>query len=55
MRTRETTDYLLRAVPTTLWLRVKARAAGEGRTVRAVVLRLLERYVREGRRGRKAP
>lgn len=43
-----TRSYLLREIPDTLWSRVKARAAGEGRSLRYVVLRLLGDYARRG-------
>jgi hypothetical protein len=37
--------YLLRDIPDDLWIRVRRAAAAEGRTLRAVILRLLTRYV----------
>lgn len=46
MKEPATTKYLLRGVPADLWRRVKARAASEGVTVRALILRWLERYAR---------
>lgn len=41
-------SYLLRGVPDGLWTQVKARAVAEGRVIRLVILRLLERYVARG-------
>jgi hypothetical protein len=38
--------YLLRDIPPDLWRQVKAKAAIEGVTVRAVILRMLEAYAR---------
>lgn len=40
--------YLLKRIPDDLWIRVKQRAADEGRPLRFIILRLLERYVIEG-------
>ena len=37
--------YTLRAIPPELWAAVKAKADAEGRTLRAVLLRLLVAYV----------
>jgi hypothetical protein len=38
-------SYLLRAIPDSLWRRSQQRAHGEGRAIRVVLLRCLERYV----------
>lgn len=40
--------YLLRDIPDELWIRVKQRAAKEGRSLRFVVLKLLGRYAQIG-------
>ena len=40
--------YLLRDIPDDLWVRVKRRAAKEGRNLRYVVLRLLGYYADKG-------
>jgi plasmid stability protein len=40
--------YLLRNIPDDLWVRVRQRAASEGRSLRFVILKLLEHYVRHG-------
>jgi hypothetical protein len=40
--------YLLRNIPDDLWVRVKRRAAKEGTPLRFILLKLLERYVRDG-------
>ena len=45
--------YLLRNIPDDLWIRVKRRAAQEGRPLRFIVLKLLERYALEGWEGRE--
>jgi len=37
-------SYLIRAIPDTLWRRVKVAAARRGETVRAAILRLLAEY-----------
>jgi hypothetical protein len=41
-------SFILRNIDPKLWAAVKKRAAGEGRTIRWVVLRLLQLYAREG-------
>lgn len=41
-------DYALRGVDRALWNRVKARAAGEGRSIRFVILALLKVYAAHG-------
>jgi hypothetical protein len=41
-------DYRLQNIPPDLWRQVKARAEGEGRSIRFVVLRLLEVYAEHG-------
>lgn len=43
--------YLLRNIPDDLWIRVKRRAAREGRPLRFVIVKLLERYARDGWNG----
>lgn len=43
-----TTTYLLRDVPVTLWRRVRSRAARDGRSVRGILLDLLEYYATRG-------
>lgn len=43
-------NFLLRDIPPDLWRRVKARAALEGTTLRALFLAFLEKYAA----GRKA-
>jgi hypothetical protein len=40
--------YLLRQIPDDLWVLVKRRAAAEGHSLRFIVLKLLEAYVRMG-------
>jgi hypothetical protein len=40
--------YALRNVSAELWRMVKARAAREGRTIRGVILLLLQHYVDHG-------
>lgn len=40
--------YLLRDIPDELWIRVKKRAAKDGRNLRVIVLRLLEYYAKRG-------
>lgn len=40
--------YLLRDIPDDLWVRVKRRAAKEGRNLRYVILRLLGLYADKG-------
>jgi hypothetical protein len=40
--------YLLRAIDPELWAAVRARATGEGRTIRYILLTLLQRYVQQG-------
>jgi hypothetical protein len=40
--------YLLRQIPDDLWVLVKRRAAAEGHSLRFIVLKLLEAYVRGG-------
>lgn len=42
------TSFILRNIDPKQWAAVKKRAAGEGRTIRWVVLRLLQLYAREG-------
>lgn len=48
LRGEQVTDYTLRTIPEGLWREVKVRAAQEGRTVREVILGLLERYAAGG-------
>lgn len=43
--------YLLRDIPDDLWIRVKRRAAKEGRSIRWIVLKLLETYAAHGING----
>ena len=45
--------YLLRDIPDDLWIRVKRRAADEGRSLRWIILRLLGRYADDGIRDEK--
>lgn len=40
--------YLLRDIPDDLWIRVKRRAAKEGRSLRWIVIELLKRYADHG-------
>lgn len=40
--------YLVRDIPDDLWVRVKQRAAKEGRSLRWVILKLLSLYSRKG-------
>jgi hypothetical protein len=40
-------NYILRDVPPDLWEAVRARAAEDGEPLKAVILRLLQRYVAE--------
>ena len=40
--------FVLRQIDEALWRAVRARAAGEGRTLRQVLTALLEHYVRHG-------
>lgn len=40
--------YLVRDIPDDLWVRVKRRAARDGRNLRFIVLRLLESYAKNG-------
>lgn len=47
------TSYALRNISAELWTRVKRQAAAEGRTLRSVILMMLERYAREGMNGQK--
>jgi len=42
--------YLLDHIPPVSWVKVKARAEREGRTVRFVILTLLNEYLRHGLR-----
>lgn len=44
----EQVDYALRGVDRDLWTRVKARAAGEGRSIRFVLLAFLKVYAAHG-------
>ena len=41
-------NYLLRKIPDDLWIRVKRRAAKEGRPLRWILVKLLERYASDG-------
>jgi len=41
--------YLVRNIPDDLWIRVKRRAAKEGRTLRWIILRLLHYYANGGK------
>lgn len=40
--------FLLRDIPDDLWIRVKRRAAQEGRSLRAVIVLLLKDYAAHG-------
>lgn len=40
--------YLVRNIPDDLWVRVKRRAAKEGRSLRWILLKLLSRYSDHG-------
>jgi hypothetical protein len=40
--------FLVRNIPDDLWVKVKRRAAKEGRSLRWVIIRLLERYSKAG-------
>lgn len=40
--------YHLRDIPDDLWVRVKQRCHGEGRTIRFVIVALLQRYADVG-------
>lgn len=40
--------YLLRNIPDELWIRVKRRASRDGRPLRFIILKLLERYASHG-------
>ena len=40
--------YLVRDIPDDLWIRVKRRAAKEGRSLRWIILKLLGRYADKG-------
>jgi hypothetical protein len=42
----KTITYLLRNIPTTLWDRAKHRAVDEGLTLRALILKALEEYLK---------
>ena len=48
-------NYLLRTIPDDLWIRVKRQAAKEGRPLRWIILKLLERYAKEGLNGAARP
>jgi hypothetical protein len=39
-------SYLLRGIPADVWRRVKAKAAADGISVRALLLQWLEEYAR---------
>ena len=39
------TAYIIRGIPADLWRKVKAKAATQGVSVRAVILRLLQEWV----------
>jgi hypothetical protein len=43
-----TVDYALRDVDRELWTRVKVRAAGEGRSIRFVLIEFLKLYAHYG-------
>lgn len=47
--------YLLRNIPDELWIRVKRRAASEGRPLRFIILKLLEYYAAHGLNGFTKP
>jgi hypothetical protein len=40
--------YLVRDIPDDLWIRVKRRAAKEGRSLRFIILKLLGLYADKG-------
>ena len=40
--------YNLRGIPVDLWKRVAAKARAEGHTMRWIILKLLEAWVKEG-------
>ena len=40
--------YLVRDIPDDLWVRVKRRAASEGRSLRWIIITLLEYYAKHG-------
>lgn len=42
----KTITYLLRNIPTTLWDRAKHRAVDEGLTLRSLILKALEEYLK---------
>jgi hypothetical protein len=44
----ETTSYLLRDIPVRIWKAAKQRAIRDDLDMRAVILLLLERYVKSG-------
>ena len=41
-------SYILRDVDPQLWQKLKVKAAREGEAIRAVILRLIKEYVRNG-------
>ena len=45
-KTPETTSTIIRGIPVDLWRKVKAKAALEGVSLRALMIRLLREYVR---------
>ena len=40
--------YLIRSIPDDLWIRVKRRAGLEGRSLRFIIVKLLEHYADKG-------
>lgn len=40
--------YLVRDIPDDLWIKVKRRAAKEGRSLRWIIIRLLTNYASNG-------
>jgi predicted DNA binding CopG/RHH family protein len=39
-------EYILRDIDETLWKRVKSKAAAEGISIKALILKLLEKWVK---------
>jgi hypothetical protein len=42
------TTFLLRDVPSDIWRRARSRAVLEGRTIRAVIIELLDQWAHDG-------
>ena len=42
------TTFLLRDVPTDIWRRARSRAVLEGKTIRAVIIELLDQWAYDG-------